>query len=191
MRSHRAFLAAALGLVLLGLSSAPASANVVLTLSPAGPTTVAPGSDELLSLMIHTDAAFTLDNLTVDLSPFGIPSGDPGSTPKAGFGGFGSGFSDAFATNLFAGIPLAANSDTTFNSFFDVFVDLTTPPGTFITADAKIDLTSAGLGTVQSNNAVFVTPRQAAPEPATLTLVAVGGLVSLYAGLRRRRPESE
>ena len=195
MRLHRFLVATALGLALTAFGWSSASAvTVTVTLSPAGPTTVNPGSHQFLSLVISTDTAFTLNNLTVDLlSEFesaGASAGFDGVFP----GGQG-GFSDAIALLLATGgLPLAVGNNT-FNSFFDVFFDLQTPPGQIMLADAKINLDNQGIdisGDVISNFAVFRTPAGPAPEPATLTLVTIGGgLVALYLRARRRRGTQE
>ena len=196
MRLHRFLVATALGLALTAFGWSSASAvTVTVTLSPAGPTTVDPGSHQFLSLVISTDVAFTLNNLTVDLlSVFesaGAFAGFDGIFP----GGQG-GFSDAIALLLATGgIPLAVG-DNTFNSFFDVFFDLDTPPGEIMLVDAKINLDNQGIeisGDVLSNFAVFRTlGGRPVPAPATLALVTIGGgLVALYLRARRRRGTEE
>lgn len=197
MRLHRFLVATALALALTAYGWSSASAvTVTMTLSPAGPTTVDPGTHQFLTLVISTDVAFTLDNLTVDLlSEFesaGASAGYDGVFP----GGQG-GFSDAIALLLATGgIPLAVG-DNTFNSFFDVFFDLLTPPGEIMLVDAKINLDNQGIeisGDVISNFAVFRTLAgpPPAPAPATLALVAIGGgLVALYMRARRRRGTEE
>lgn len=197
MRFHRFLVATALGLALAagGWSSASA-VTVTLTLSPAGPTTVDPGTHQFLNLVISTDVAFTLDNLVVDLlSPFesaGASAGFNGIFPDAQ-----GGFSDEIALLLATGgIPLAIG-DKTFNNFFDVFFDLATPPLETMLVDVKANLDNQGIdasGDAISNFAVFVTPGTVppAPAPATLALVTIGaGLVALYMRARRRHGTEE
>lgn len=196
MRLHRFLVATALGLALTAFGWSSASAvTVTLTLSPAGPTIVDPGSHYFLTLVISTDTAFTLDNLSVNLL-----SGYAHDGASAGFDGIfpggQGGFSDAIALLLATGgIPLAVG-DNTFDSFFDVFFDLDTPPGEIMLVDVKANLDNQGIdisGDVLSNFAVFTTPRvPVIPQPAALTLVTIGsGLVALYLRARRRRGTEE
>jgi hypothetical protein len=203
MRPHRFLTAIALTLALAVFALPASAANVTLTLSPAGPTAVAPGDHVEFDLTIETDIAIVLDNLTVDIfpSPPGQAAGDPTCSPACdkpgfGFGGLFPGFSDNFVNNdLGSDLPPGSH---TFTSFFDVFVDLTALPGDVIDVDAKYDLT-CGEGVqdqdclaepplgFESNHAFLVVPQDGrVPEPGTLTLLAIGGLAGLYVRARRR-----
>ena len=170
----------------MALSWSSASAvSVSATLAPAGPTIVAPGSDEFLSLTITTDTPFPLDNLTVDWSPLALAS--EGTAP--GYGGVLPGYKDTFANAFIAGINLAAGS-TVFTGFFDLHIADGLSAGSTITVDVKLQPNIAGFtGTVVSNTAVFRTAAATVPEPATITLMLLGGAVVLYERVRRRRED--
>jgi hypothetical protein len=171
----------------MALSWSSASAvSVSATLAPAGPTIVAPGSDEFLSLTITTDTPFTLDNLTVDWSPLALAS--EGTAP--GYSGLLPGYKDTFVSDLIAGINLTAGS-TVFTGFFDLHITDGIPAGWTITVDVKLQPNIPGFtGTVVSNPAVFRTAAATVPEPATITMIVLlGGSVVLYERIRRRRDD--
>jgi len=186
MRCYRSAFVPAIGLALMALSWSSASAvSVSATLAPAGPTIVAPGSDEFLSLTITTDTPFTLDNLTVDWSPLALAS--EGTAP--GYSGLLPGYKDTFVSDLIAGIHLVAGS-TVFTGFFDLHITDGIPAGSTITVDVKLQPDIPGFtGTVVSNAAVFRTAAATAPEPATITLLVLGCGVVLYERMRRRRDD--
>jgi hypothetical protein len=136
------------------------------------------GSDQFLSLTVVTDTPFVLDNLTIDWRPLALAS--EGAAP--GYSGLLPGYKDTFASDFIAGINLTAGS-TVFSGFFDLHIADDISAGSAITVDAKLQPNIPGFtGTVVSNAAVF-----SVPEPATITLILLGGSVVLYKRVRSRR----
>ena len=203
MHTRRQFGMVGLGLaalaVLLGLSSPPAQAGFLVTLTQQGNNVVANGSGSIdltgltISKSIPGRAAMTPSVGSIESGPALLT----GSTFYSGFTGpksFGPGggiLADSGSGDLvsilgasgFLTVPVgyvSGNSLSDTSTYLNTtFSGLGATPGTYVW--------TWGTGAHADSFTLQVGPATAAPEPATLTQLATGALGLLGYGIRRRR----
>jgi hypothetical protein len=205
MHTRGWFGAAVLGatalVVLLGLSARPARAAMMVTILQSGPDVVVSGSGTIdlsaLTLLGGPTLAggITPDAATVITGPSTPAVGDaeyagvigPSSVGSGGFAGPSSGTGMVFGVFGHFGalaVPGGYVSDTSLSGTSTysgkTFASLGLTPGTYTY--------TWGTGNHADSLTVQIGPAAtAAPEPASLTLLGIGGLSLLGYGWRRRR----
>ena len=183
IRKSKQLVLAIAGLVVLALAPAAAKADATLVVgNPGNIVTVTQGSSGSLNANITNTGAFdiSLDGMTVSLS------GPSGLT---------------YVSNFIANTPpvLGPGMSTGFVSFFDVFADLTVPPGLYLgfficCANKRLPLPSGACADLTADFSVNVVAAAPAdiPEPATMFLLATGlGGAALAKRRAKRKGKTE